>query len=345
MRAKRRKKISWVSLIYLIFIVLFGILVWSKWSDVVRIFYNLGRANWWWLIAALLVQILVVANQAKFYAECYQVFGLRIGWWRFFQLVPAANFMSMVSPSGGFVAGISLLFWDGHRLNLPKGKLVLANVVYWVVYYLVYLFFLLVGLGYLILHRQLQDYILIAALVMFAVAFIVVVVGILSLDNFDRFKSTALKLVGYYNRINIWLGKESRIDEKVVKKYSFEIYEGYHLAINNMGRFKKLLSRAVLQVGLNVAVLMVLVWSLGGDGSRFAVLLACYVVAAMLMVISITPSGAGVVELAMVGILGALLLDFDRAVLVVVLYRLFQFWLPLVWGFISFRRLNIFHMT
>ncbi len=345
MRKSRRKKIGWGSVVYLIFLILFGYLLWSKWTDVVRIFSSLQQANVWWLILALLVQILIIVNQAMFYADCYQAFGLRIGWWRFFNLLPAANFMSMVSPSGGFVAGISLLFLDGYRLNLPKAKLVLANVIYWVVYYLVYLFFLLIGLGYLVLHRQLKDYVLVAALIMFAIVFIVIVVAVLSLDNYERFKVAVLKGVDYLNRINRWLNRDKKIDERIVKRYSYEIFDGYHLAINNLQRFKKLVYRAGSQILLNTALLMVLVWSLGGDGGKFAVLLSCYVVAALLMVISITPSGAGVVELAMVGILATSLLDFDRAVLIVVLYRLFQFWLPLILGFVSFRRLNIFRKT
>ena len=345
MRQKRRQKLGWSGVIYFVFVVLFIVLIISKWSDVVRIFSSLNQANYLWLIVALIVQVLIIANQSMFYSECYQAFGLRIGWWRFFQLVPAANFMSMVSPSGGFVAGISLLFWDGNRLNLPKGKLVLANVIYWVVYYLVYLFFLLIGLFYLIIHQQLKDYIAIAALIMFAAVFIVLGVAVVSLDNFDRFKNTSIKVIGYINWINLWLNRGNQIDEKIVKKYSYEIFEGYHLAINNIGRFKKIVYRAILQIFFNVLILMVLVWSLGGDGSRFAVLLSCYVVAALLMVISVTPSGAGIVELAMITILKASVLDFDRAVLAVVLYRLFQFWLPLIWGFIAFRKINVFRRT
>lgn len=340
MRQKKRKKIGWSGLIYLVFVLFFAVLIISRWSDVVRIFSSMKEANYFWLVAALGVQVLIVANQSMFYSDCYRFFGLRVGWWRFFQLVPAANFMSMVSPSGGFVAGISLLFWDGHKLNLPKGKLVLAHVVYWVVYYLVYLLFLLVGLFYLIIHQQLKDYVIIPALIMFAVVFVVLAVLVVSMDNFDRFKNTSLKVVEYINRFNRWLNRNNKIDIRLVKKYSYEIYDGYHLTITSIGRLKRILYRSVLQIFLNVLILMVLVWSLGGNGGSFAVLLSCYVVAALLMVVSVTPSGVGVVELAMITILRASLLDFDRAVLVVLLYRFFQFWLPLIWGFWAFRRIN-----
>ncbi|MFA4931247.1 MAG: flippase-like domain-containing protein [Patescibacteria group bacterium] len=337
---RRKKKFSWGGLLYLLVILLFVVLLIVRWDDAARIAKTILQANLWYLFLALIVQLMIMINQAMFYRDSYRVFGLRVEWVRFFWVVGAANFLSMVSPSGGFVPGLALVLADGKKMNLSRGKIVIANVAYWVVNYSTFILFLVISLFFLLIGGGLTDYMLYPALFLFFLAAIFVTIMFLALDNYDRFKQVSIKMAQKFNGLNVWLGKKYRIDQRHIKKYSYEIYEGYHYVLNNIWSIKILIYRAIAMILLNVTILSLLVKSFGGDWLSIGFLVSCYVIAALLMVISITPSGAGVVELAMVSILSAQVIDFDKAVLVVVLYRLYQFWIPLLFGFISFRRIG-----
>lgn len=306
----------------------------------VRISKTIWQANWLYLFLALLVQFYLMINQSKLYRDSYHVFGLRVDWTRFFWVVLASNFLSMVSPSGGFVAGIALVLSDGRKIKLSQGKTIISNVAYWVVYYSTFIFFLLISLFYLLLKESLTDYMLYPALILFAIVAVVLTIMFLALDNYDNFKNTSIKVVQKINSINERLGRNAKVSLKSIKRHSYEIYEGYHYAINNLWTLKNLIYRSTMMIFLNVAILSLLVKSFGGDWWAVGFLLSCYVVAALLMVVSVTPSGVGVVELAMVSILSSYVLDFDRAVMVVVLYRLYQFWIPLFLGFFAFRKIG-----
>ncbi|MBU0648395.1 flippase-like domain-containing protein [Patescibacteria group bacterium] len=337
---RKRSKITFGRIIYLLVLGFFIYLVITKWPDVLNIVNTLQEVSLVYLILALLVQFLIMANQAKFYQESYRIFNLFVGWSKFFWLTTSANFISMISPSGGFVAGVAMIVRDGCQRGYSHGKLIFANVVYWVVYYVVFIFYLVVGVYFLLLKGQLADYMLLPAVILVTLVAVILVVLILALDDYERFKKLVIKFIKQVNQINNWLGRGEWIGVKSVKKYCYEVYEGYHFVIGNIYRMKKLILRASIMVFLNVVILSLLVGAFGGDWTSIGVLLSCYMIAALLMVVSITPSGAGIVELAMVSILSAFLLPVEKAIMVVVLYRLYQFWIPLLLGFISFRKVG-----
>ncbi|MBI3976131.1 MAG: flippase-like domain-containing protein [Armatimonadetes bacterium] len=70
------------------------------------------------------------------------------------------------------------------------------------------------------------------------------------------------------------------------------------------------------------------------------ILVAGYVVGALFMVVSVTPSGVGVVEGAMTLTFASLGVPVATAVAATLLFRLFTIWLPLLAGFATVRRLR-----
>lgn len=337
MPSKKKIKFGWWKVLYFVAILLFIYLIYSRREEIWVIIRSVDRFDFKFLLLALFFQILIFVAQAIAYQNIYRLFGLRVQLTRMLPVLLRSFFLSVIAPSGGFVVGMGAVIEDGFRLGFSKGKLLLSNIVYWVVYYMVFIFFLIIGLFYMTVKNQINDLVLIPAIILLLLAVTFLVVVIRMMDNFDRFKSFSLKIAGWLNSINHRLGRQAIFKEKSVKKYSFEVYDGYCFVIKNWFKLNNVVFMICLMIFGNVAILSSLVAALGGNWYSVGMLLSCYTVAGLLMVISITPSGLGVVELAMTTILSGFLLPLEAAVLVVIFYRVFQFWLPVTAGFFTWR--------
>jgi phosphatidylglycerol lysyltransferase len=336
--AKKIKKFNWGSVIYIIVLILFGWLIYSKWDEILIIMGSWHKVGLKLMLLALIFEILVYFMQAKAFQYIYNLFGLRVKWERMYWLLLKSFFMGVVAPTGGFLIGAGVMVDDGQKMGFSKIKLLLANVVYWVMFFTVFIFFLLISLFFLIIKNQIQDYILIPAIIMLVLAIVMLTIMVVMLNDYQRFKKYSLWVGLIINQINQKMGRGILLSEKKIKQYSYELFEGYNFVISNVFKLKKILLMIVLMIVCNVLLLSTLVASVDGDFGNIGVLMATYIIAAMLMMVSVTPSGLGVVELAMTSILSAFVLPVEGAVLVVVMFRLFQFWLPLVSGFWVFRK-------
>lgn len=90
--------------------------------------------------------------------------------------------------------------------------------------------------------------------------------------------------------------------------------------------------------GLGVATLAAAFWAVGHPVPP-DILVAGYAVDALFMVVSVTPSGVGVVEGAVTLTFASLGVPVATAVAATLLFRLFTIWLPLLAGFATVRRL------
>ena len=295
----------------------------------------MNKVSYQFLVVALVFQIGIFVSQSVAYSKIYTIFGMRMKWTRMFWVLLNSFFLTAIAPSGGFLIGMGVVMDDGRKMGLSKAKLLLANVVYWVVYYAVFIFFLLIGLFYLTVKNQVSDYFLLPAIIMLLAFIIFLTILITMLDSYDKFKNFSLRMAENINLLNKKLGRDFVLSPKSVKKYSFEVYEGYCFTVNNLFKLRGVVLNVLLMIVFNIAILSCLVWAFGGAWYSIGVLLATFVIAALLMVVSITPSGLGVVELAMTTILSAFLLPFEEAVMVVLLFRLYQFWLPVIAGFLT----------
>lgn len=333
---EKKNKINIQGWLQFLVAVAFVWLIIGKWDEVNKIGQTVWQANWNMLWLAVIVQFLIMWNQAAYYRQCYQLFQMKINTSRFFWVLSVSNFLSIVTPSGGFVAGGAIILDDGRKLGFKMSKMVLANIVYWVSYYSVFLVFLVLGLFFLLIKNQLTDYIWLPAMILFVMVVLFLLLLMVVMDDYDHFKKNVVKWAIVINKFNRRIGRAG-IDLKIVKSYSFEIFEGYSFVFKNWYKLRGLLLRASMMFVLNTMILMLLTYSCGGAWWNVGVLMATYVIAGLLMAISVTPSGAGVVELAMSSLLNVFILPLDKALTVVVLFRFCQFWLPIVWGFVVYR--------
>lgn len=93
MKKKKRKKITFSQVFYLVIILVFVYMLFAKRNDLGRIGQTVWFSDWNYLFLALLIQILLMINQAIFYHECYKIFNLKVSWQRFFWVVSSGNFI------------------------------------------------------------------------------------------------------------------------------------------------------------------------------------------------------------------------------------------------------------
>jgi len=328
---------GWKDIFNLLLFGLFIYLIWTRWGEVLSVLKAALTVKWQFLLVALGVWLWWQINLSMYYQQCYEVMNLRTKWYYFFDLTLAANFLGMIAPSGGFVATVGYIINDGCRRGFAKTKLLLSSVVYWMVFYSVFVLLLIVSMFYLLIKNVVADFIVIPALIMFALIISLFVFLIFFLNDLEKFKHSTLRVVDLINRLRSKFGLGPFWDTRTVRKYAYEIYEGYHFVLSNIFRLRGVLLHAFLHIMLFVGLLAVLVKAVDGDWTSWGVLLATYVIASLLMVVSITPSGVGVVEVAMTMILSSFLLTVEKSLVVVLLFRLYQFWLPLFSGYLMLR--------
>ncbi|MEN8113631.1 MAG: YbhN family protein, partial [Actinomycetota bacterium] len=100
-------------------------------------------------------------------------------------------------------------------------------------------------------------------------------------------------------------------------------------------RWQKALAAAVSNWLLDYATLFVALLAVGAHPRPSLILLA-FAGAAVLGMIPITPGGLGFVEAGLVGMLTISGIPAGDALLATLAYRLFQFWLPIPAGFVSY---------
>lgn len=166
----------------------------------------------------------------------------------------------------------------------------------------------------------------IAGTVMFVAMFSVAVVMV----KFDR----PLHAIGWVvERVVAWAGRLLRKDWSLT---AVDVIDRRDEVVSALGkRWHKALAVAVSNWLLDYAVLVVALIAVGAHPRPSLILLA-FAGAAVLGMIPLTPGGLGFVEAGLVGMLTISGIPAADALLATLAYRLFQFWLPIPAGLVSY---------
>lgn len=272
---------------------------------------HLGNAQPQWIIAGIGVTILYIFFQAAMYKASFASIGSLLQWNHGIDLFLKRNFLSIFLPAGG-VSSLAYTPSYLRKNGVSKVQAGQASAIYAFVGILTVFIIALPVLVISIFQQQRLESTLKGLIcVSIFIAFILFIVNSLR-------KKTWL-----YQQINKHFPKIiSSIDEFFSVKIS-----------NKQGILTVVYSLFIELCG--IAHIFIACKALGLPASLEASAIA-YVLSVLLMLFSPFLRGLGAVELAMVFVLESFGFSPVNALAVTVLYRFFEFWLPLFAGFFSF---------
>ncbi len=319
--------------------LLLGVLfILTRFAELNEVLTALQRGNLLFLGLALLVQCAWIYNLSAFYQSVYRVLGISENRFYLVKLVTAANFMTVVAPSGGLSA-MAVYIADAQRRGRSTAKVTVAAVLYVWFEYIGTLIITLLGLAELARRNNLHWAEIAASLVLLAGALIVGMLLYLGMESTPALSRTLAWMARAVNALLRPFIHHNYLSVERAYTFSAEVSEGI-AALRNHPRWA---SRPLLFTLLNKGLLLVVLYL---SFRAFAVpcdagtLVAGLGIAHLFLIVSPTPAGIGIVEGILAVALNSLGVPLGQATVVTLTYRSFSFWMPFLVGMVAFRLLS-----
>ncbi len=282
-----------------------------------------------WIAAALLLTVGMFAGYVAMFRGVFLRAGSRIGWAASYQITMAGLAASRLFAAGG-AGGLVLTAWALRRSGMRKRTVADKTISFLVLTYLPYAFAVMVcGFG---LHWGLfkgPD--------PFSLTFVPAVVAVVLLALALAIAFIPTDLQRRLRPFAAGKGRFARLATRLAQAPA-ATSAGVRDALEHLRSRDPALLGAVLFWAFQIAVLWAAFHAFGAAPPT-AVLIQGFFVG-MLGNLLPMPGGVGGVEGGMIGAYSGFGVDFDLAVVAVLVYRAFTFWLPLLPGVIAYFRLR-----
>jgi uncharacterized protein (TIRG00374 family) len=287
-----------------------------------------GDGRWLW--AAMGVQLIWTANIAAAFQACYNIMGIRERLARLVVLTSAAIFVNVVVPTYG-VGTVAVLVTDGHQRGRPAGKVWTAVFLYTLFDYLGFMVVLLPAMIILDQLGAMNIVFITAGFFAVAVAVVLIAMTFLGIWSDSTMVGTVSTLVTLLNKTLKPLLRRDLIHPYRAQIFAREISEGLRQIRRKPSG---LIAPGVLALTRKVLMMTILymVSTAFHHPLSFDTLLATFGISYLFSVASLTPSGVGIVEGAMVVTLVTLNVPLPTAVVIALAYRGITLWLRLAYG-------------
>lgn len=279
--------------------------------EVLKIRDKLLESNFWYVLLGIGLTILYLLLQGQMYVHSFMALGNKIPLKTAVRLFLKRNLVSVFLPAGGFS---SLLFFtkEVKSEGATKSQIHLASTLFAIVGILSVVLVAIPTLSIAIFVYDLQQTELIGF-------------GFLLLLTC----SIVLFILSIYRK-----GKAYRWLSKIKPSVALILDEMIAQKINRKEVYKTLLVSILIEV-IGILHLYIAMLALGFEPSFPAAIIG-YIVMVILLIASPFLRGLGAIEVSLTYILGQFGFPILAAATITLLYRFFEFWLPLVAGLLSF---------
>lgn len=329
MESKLRK------LLYVLILILAIFFITTHLDELQSVVNILSQGDWWWLLAAVGIQFLWLVNIAAALQSTYRLVGVHERLPHLIPLATAANFVNVIAPSYGLGA-LAVLISDGNQRGKRAAKVSTGAVLYLVYDYLGFLIILLPGtiiLGY----KGVLDAVLITASI-FATSVVVITIllTLLGIRSADKLRRAVLWLTGKVNRVLHPILRREVIEQPQAHEFARDFAEGLQHVRRSPGRLLLPFLLALSRKALMMTILYLVSRAFHTPLDPFT-LVAVFSTSYLFTIASVTPSGVGFVEGAMLVYLNALHIPLATSAAISLAYRGITFWLTLIYGMIALR--------
>lgn len=318
--------------ISIVFIVVFV----KKFGTLQSALETLLHGSVYFLIAALLIQLLGIINRAAYYQALYDYFGAKDKLKKWMILTLSANFVNMIAPTGG-LSGMAVFVSEAEDQGMNKSRATFVNIFSYFLLYGVFLLVLLLGLFYLMFNHQLYQYQIVTASVLFGMILFMLVLMAFAAGEAARVHKLFRFFASFFNFFaRLFSRRKDLISIDDVKVLSHEINDCLKIIQKKpSGLWLPILHVVLIEI---VDILTLYYVFLAFQFPIYpGVLISAYAISVLFSLISITPNGLGVVEALMILVLTNFGVPVELSTICVLGYRVLTFWIPFLLGFFGFR--------
>ena len=325
------KKLIFPMLIFVaLVIVLFNF---SELAEIGRLF---SQAKWYWLVVAFLVQILNFVAQGNILRIIFKVLNLpKFKMVKLTQIGIAIISLNYIVPSLG-VAGFVLFSRIFKKYGVKEGRTLMLLLVELICYYSGFIILLLLSLIYLFFKLGNIGHTQVVAVIGFS-GIVLAIAGILYyfLSNKER----ARKRIG-------WIAKKIDLFEDGVpsKERSDELVEDLFQDFKWMKKNKRKIIKPIISQLTKFAcdgLTIYFVFLAFGVVTPIGLGLVAFALGRLFGLISFIPGGVGPFEGSMVLIFNSLGYPLELALSVMLVYRLFSFWIYFPLGLFFYKKIEV----
>ncbi|MFH1610901.1 MAG: lysylphosphatidylglycerol synthase transmembrane domain-containing protein [Patescibacteria group bacterium] len=328
-------KISFKKLFFPLLIVIVVVIVLFKFSELKEIGDLFKQAKWYWLILAFGAQWLNFSFQANVYRTSFKILKIpRVPFWEFIKISVTIIFLNFTIPSLGFAGNIWLLkHLKKHKVK--EGRALLTVVIEFLCFYVALLVLLILSLIYLFFklghvgHTQ-----QIAVIGLVALVALILIVIYFFVGNKEKSHKRVVWLAKKVDRAEDGITQEERIQELLDDFYENSKW----LEVNKL----KLLQPTAMQFlkFLSDGLTIFLIFLAFGSVVPIGLGVAAFALGRLFGVLSFIPGGVGAFEASMVLIFNSLGISLELSLSVMLIYRLFSFWIYFPLGLVFYRQLD-----
>jgi uncharacterized protein (TIRG00374 family) len=324
---------KWRGTAVIALLVLFALMFGSHFNDVADVAGVLQRGQPAWIVVALGLQLLWFLNQAVLYRSIYHLLGLPARTLRLLPIVLASNFLNFVTPSASLGA-VALFLDDARQRGLDPAKVALASVVRLVLNLVWFSMLLTFTLTVLALRMEIMVEYLVAASLLLAAAALVIAALVLAALRPDLLAQPLGWVGGLVDHLGGALLHRDLVAEERARRFGMQFGQAASALWAGRRRLPQPWLHVMLFDALQVGVLYALLRAFPDDGAAISLvtLVVVFTLGVLFSVVAITPQGLGVVEVTLLGAFTMVGVPMGRAAIVVLAYRGFSFWTPLLVG-------------
>jgi uncharacterized protein (TIRG00374 family) len=326
-------------LIVILVLFLGGALVILSFSELKTIVKTLQKADLYFLLLALLLQIIWFVVSGLTFRSIYHLLKLKESLQELTLLSIAANFVNVVAPSAG-MGGVVVFINHANRREYSTGKVTVASALYILFDYVAFLGVLTLGLVVLVRRNDLGLSEIIASIIMFAIAIGLAFFLYLGARSAYKLGKALAWMAHLINRIARPFIHREYLNEARAHTFSREMAESLSSLPK---RWQSLIQPMLWSIANKTLMTVILVASFLSFDVPFSAgtIIGGFSISYLFLVVSPTPSGIGVVEGIMALALTSLNVEWSQAVVITLTYRAITFWVPLGVGALVFRSLHM----
>lgn len=325
---------------FIIAVVLFlgFVYVVTKLAEIQNIAETLQRGIWWFILLALLVEILWLVNCGASFRYIYHAMGIEEQLGTLTLIVSAANFINIVAPSAG-VGGLAIFVSEARRRNYSTARAAVASVLFLLFDYLGLIGILFVGLVILIRRNDLTLVVILASAALVGLALLFAFLLNLGMQSATALGNALAKIAHFINWVLKPFIHREYLSEARAHEFAHDAADGL-IKLRSEPRSMVLPLFLALTNKTALIIILTLVFLAFKIPISIGTIIACFSIGYLFLIISPTPSGIGFVEGALTLALTSMYIPLEDAAVITLSYRGITFWVPMLLGMVSLRVLE-----
>lgn len=332
------KSSRWRLILTIITLVALGVLIFGLRDEISEVIADLGRVNLFILLFMLPLQVINYDAYVRLYRNFFAILDEKVGYWSMFKITNELNFVNSVLPSGG-VSGISYFSLRMRTYGVSGTKATLAQVFKLLLLFISFQPLLILGVLFLAARDHASNFVMLVAGALLALLIVGTVAGIYIIESRSRISRTLLFLTRAINAVLRVLrrGHAETISLSGAEKAFNSLYENYVVLKRNWRKLKWPFIHTMVANASEIAKLYVVYLAFGEVVNLGAIILA-YSVANFAGLISVLPSGIGIYEALMTGVLAAAGIPASLSIPVTIMYRVLSMGMVLLPGYFFYHK-------